>query len=192
MLSFHLYYNSWQYLLLKYQLGNVYSFPRIKNLIIHIKLTKSTFSALCTGLLVLEMLTSRRSCAVFSKRANLVLKIRKGLPVSCKMTLTGISLFDFLEVFWVFILSRHDVVEVLSVTRTGFNMSTVYNIVLQDIFLLQSLEGLYFDFREFVSSMQIQLNFLGPTFLVDGLVQSLKLPMLRHRSSVNEKGIKFS
>lgn len=181
MLSFHVYYNSWQYLLLKYQLGNVYSLPRIKNLIIHIKLTKTTFSALCTGLLVLEMLTYRRSCAVFSKKANLVLKIRKGLPVSCKMALTGVLLFDFLEVFWVFILSRHDVAEVLSVNRTGFNMSTVYNIVLQDLFLLQPLEGFYFDFREFVSSMQIQLIFLGPTILVDRLVQILKLPISRNR-----------
>lgn len=185
MLNFHFYYNSWQYLLLKYQLGNVYSIPQIKNLIIHIKLTKTSFSALCTGLLVLEMLTYRRSRAVFSKKANLVLKIRKGLPVSCKMTLTGSSLFDFLEVFWVFILSRHDVVEVISVKRTGLNMSTVYNIVLQDLFLLQSLEGLYFDFREFVSGMQIQLIFLGPTFLVDILVQSLKIPMSRHRLVAN-------
>lgn len=181
MLDFHFYYNSWQYLVLKYKLENVYNLPRVKNLIIHIKLTKSTFSALCTGLLVLEMLTSRRPLAVFSKKANLVLKIRKGLPVSCKMNLTGLSVFDFLEVFWVFILSRHDVFELITVKRTGSNKVTVFNVLLHDLFLFKSLEGFYFDFREFVSSMQVQLIVLGPSFLVDVLVQSLKIPLSRHR-----------
>lgn len=182
MLGFHVYYNSWQYLILKYQLENIYNLPRIKNLVIHIQLTKTTFSALCTGLLVLEMLTYRRSRVVFSKKANLVLKIRKGLPVSCKITLTGVSVFDFLDVFSVFILARHDVRELLTVKRTGTGLSTVVNIVLFDLFLFKSFEGLYFDFREYVSSIQIQLNVKGPSFLVDVFVQSLKIPLFRHRS----------
>ncbi len=179
MLGFHVSYNSWQYLVLKYQMEKLSRLPKIESLTLHLKLTNSSFSALCVGLLVLEMITYRRPLVIFSKKANLVLKLRKGVPVSCKLTLTGVSLTDFLESFWLSILSRSDVVELVSVKRTESQTASVFTVLLHDLFLFKNLEGFYFDFREFVSGMQIQLVLAGSPVLADTFIQSLKFPLPR-------------
>lgn len=176
MLFFHYFYNSWQYFLLKTSVSNIHQFPKIKNLVVHIKLTKATFSSLCAGLLVLEMLTNQRPLALFSKKANLILKIRKGLPVGCKVYLGGLSVFNFLETFWVLFMSRVDA-DLFTLTTTSSKGGATVNVSIVDVFSFKVLEVLYFDFREYLTRLQVQINFQGTCEQINVVVQAFKLPL---------------
>ena len=177
MLFLHYYYNSWQYFFLKSSVCNVHQFPFIKNLVLHIQLTKSSFSALCAGLLLLEMLTVHRPQVLLSNKANLILKIRKGLPVGCKVHLGRVSVFNFLENFWVFLVSRVDGADLFTGSATASNVSTTLNISVSDVFAFKELEGCYFECREYLSRLQVHINFCGSYDHVKIVAQALKLSL---------------
>lgn len=177
MFSFHYYYNSCQYFILSFGVFNIHTIPLVKNVALHIKLTKSSFSGLCAGLLALEMLTNQRSNVLLSKKPNLILKIRKGLPVGCKVNLNRILAFNFLETVWVFIMSRFDVAEICKFTMTSSKTYTTLNLSIADIFAFKNLEGFYFEFREYFIQLQVHINFQGSLEHVKALVQALKLTL---------------
>lgn len=49
------------------------------------------------SLFLLELLSSQKSCLIQSKTNNMFLKIRKGAPVGCKVTLRGSNMFEMLD-----------------------------------------------------------------------------------------------
>jgi len=88
---------------LKFDLINKFYYTNLKKLP---KLTKVVLSSNCrttelkplaTHLLALELVTNQRGKITLSKKPNLVLKIKKGSPTGCKLTLKKSFVLDFLS-----------------------------------------------------------------------------------------------
>ena len=69
--------------------------PKLKKIVLNFGYQKSNFSRLISGLLALEFLTSQKGKITKSKRLNIVLKIKKGIPVGCKVTIRKKNMHKF-------------------------------------------------------------------------------------------------
>lgn len=61
--------------------------PKLQTIILNFGYQKSNFKRLVSGLLALEFLTSKKSKITRSKHLNVLLKIKQGNPVGCKIIL---------------------------------------------------------------------------------------------------------
>jgi len=79
--------------IIQYDLLNKFSFinqkkiPKFKKITLNFGYKKSNFKQLISGLLALEFISFKRSELTKSTQINIVLKIKKGTPVGCKVVL---------------------------------------------------------------------------------------------------------
>jgi ribosomal protein L5 len=96
---------------IKYDLINKFLYnklkkvPKIYKIILNFEFSKSNIKQLCTVILALELIASRKGKFILAKKANLFLKIKKGDPVGCQIILQKKSMYDFLTklVFEIFL-----------------------------------------------------------------------------------------
>lgn len=87
------FFNKYLQHIIKYDSINALSFkepkqlPKLQTIVLNFGYQKSNFKRLISGLLALEFLTSKKSRITRSKHLNVVLKIKQGAPVGCKITL---------------------------------------------------------------------------------------------------------
>ena len=74
---------------------NVTEIPKLKKIVLNFGYQKSNLKSLISGLLALEFITSKKSNLTKSKHLNLLLKIKKGNPVGCKIVLKKNTMFFF-------------------------------------------------------------------------------------------------
>jgi large subunit ribosomal protein L5 len=61
--------------------------PKLKKIILSYEFKKYDFKLLLSSMVALELITSQKSNIIKSKVSNITLKIRKGNPTGCKVTL---------------------------------------------------------------------------------------------------------
>lgn len=69
--------------------------PQLKKIIINLSCKNSDLKNIASAFFSLELITTKRSSLVKSKRSNLLLKIRKGNPVACVVVLKRKKMYDF-------------------------------------------------------------------------------------------------
>jgi large subunit ribosomal protein L5 len=88
---------------LKYDLVNkfVYSsadgLPRLKKIILNFGFKAVDVKELASGLLAFELIANQKGIITTTTKSNILLKIRKGYPTGCKLTLQKYNLFNFLR-----------------------------------------------------------------------------------------------
>lgn len=70
--------------------------PQLKKIILNLGCKNSDVKSIASALLSLELITTKKGSLVKSKRANVLLKIRKGNPVGCVVILKNNAMYDFL------------------------------------------------------------------------------------------------
>jgi len=70
--------------------------PQLKKIILNFGCKNSDVKSVASALLSLELITTKKASLVKSKRANVLLKIRKGNPVGCVVILKKNEMYDFL------------------------------------------------------------------------------------------------
>lgn len=86
----------------KYDLINKFSYthvdeiPRLKKIILNFGCKESEIKSVASALLSLELVTTKKSSVIRSRRANILLKIRKGNPVGCVVVLKSTDMYRFL------------------------------------------------------------------------------------------------
>jgi large subunit ribosomal protein L5 len=79
--------------IIKYDTINTFNFnnleqiPELKTIILNFGYQKSNFKRLISGLLALEFITLKKSKLTRSKHLHILLKIKQGNPVGCKIVL---------------------------------------------------------------------------------------------------------
>ena len=99
-MNFYKYYNEnvVKYdLLNKFQYKTLNQMPKFCKIILNFGCKKSDLKQLGPTLLALELITSQKSLFTNSSVANISLKIRKGSPAGCKVTLRKIAMYTFLN-----------------------------------------------------------------------------------------------
>jgi large subunit ribosomal protein L5 len=87
---------------LKYDLANKFFYsntkklPKLKKIILNFGCKTTGIKNLATSLLALELITNQKGILTTTKHSNILLKIRKGNPAGCKVTLRKRHMFNFL------------------------------------------------------------------------------------------------
>jgi len=86
---------------LKYDLVNKFLYkntkklPVIKKIILNFGCKTNDVKYLAASLLALELVTNQKSSMTLTRHSNVLLKIRKGNPTGCKVTLRKKKMFNF-------------------------------------------------------------------------------------------------
>jgi large subunit ribosomal protein L5 len=86
---------------LKYDLNNRFLYkntkelPKLKKIMLNFGCKTSDLKQLSASLLALELITNQKSKLTRTKYSNIFIKIRKGNPTGCKITLRKNKLFNF-------------------------------------------------------------------------------------------------
>jgi large subunit ribosomal protein L5 len=103
-------FNSFYLKTLKYELCNKFAYkninevPKLKKIILNFGCKTADLKHLSASLLALELITSQKGRITTTKSPNLLLKIKKGNPSGCKVTLkkTQMSNTKFNIIFFSF------------------------------------------------------------------------------------------
>jgi large subunit ribosomal protein L5 len=86
---------------IRYDLINKFSYnklgmiPELKKIILNFGCKSFEIKNIAASLLALELITTKQGTVTKSKRANILLKVRKGYPVGCVVILTKVKMYQF-------------------------------------------------------------------------------------------------
>lgn len=136
---------------LRYDLVNKFCYthtkklPTIKKIILNFGCRNNNIQSLASSLLALELITHQKGNMQLTKHSNILLKIRKGNPTGCKVTLRKQQMFACFSIFLTEILPKVKNFEGFKfgrkVTKNSFSFE------LQDTFNFQELEEHYYLFN---------------------------------------------
>jgi len=136
---------------LKYDLTNKFLYkttkkiPKVKKIILNFGCRTTDIKKLSSSLLALELLTSKKSKLTTTKKQNIALKIRKGNPVGCKVTLQNKQMFTFLEKILINIFPNIKNFNGIKLNKS--NNSKTLSFELYDPFSFNELEEHYYLFN---------------------------------------------
>ena len=81
----------------KFHYTDLKKLPKLKKVILNFSCKTTELKTLATHLLALEVITTQKGILTVSKHPNLLLKIRKGNPTGCKLTLKKTLILNFLS-----------------------------------------------------------------------------------------------
>lgn len=81
----------------KYRYKNFTKLPKLKKITFNLSCINLNIQQFAVNLLALEIITSKKSCLTTSKSSNVLLKVQKGQPTGCKVTIKKKHIYKFLE-----------------------------------------------------------------------------------------------
>lgn len=91
------YFNIIKYdLINRFNYQNINDIPKLKKIILNFGCKTFELKKLSVYLLSLQLITAKKGSLTVSKQSNIVLKIRKGNPVGCKVVLVNTLMYAFL------------------------------------------------------------------------------------------------
>ena len=133
-------------LLNKFSYRSIIELPKINSIIINLSLKKTDLKLLITYLSALKLITNQKGTVILSKNPNIILKVKKGAPVGCKITLRRKKMLEF----YFKLLNK----SFLSLKKLKLDKNTL-SFQITDIFSFEELETNY----QFFSSLKkININ----------------------------------
>jgi large subunit ribosomal protein L5 len=127
----------------KFRYKKLTNIPRILFISLRIKSTNFDLKSLVTGLAGLELITIQKGTLIKSKVSNISLKIRKGQPVGCKVTLRQNKMLFFLTK-----LINHNIYQlVYSVSLRNNRQHNMLSLNLSNVLIFSVLEKNYQFFK---------------------------------------------
>jgi large subunit ribosomal protein L5 len=136
---------------LKYDLMNKFVYnstnrlPKLKKIILNFGSKTADIKQLSSGLLAFELIANQKGILTKTRKSKVLLKIRKGNPTGCKLTLQKYNLFN---------LFRKIIIEVFPKLKNfnGFTQSqkikkSAFSYELYDTFSFSELENHYYLFN---------------------------------------------
>lgn len=80
----------------KFNFKYISDIPFLTNVVLKFDFKNYDYNLLIRCLLILNIITGKRCCIIKSKKSSVVLKIKKGLPVGCKVSLKNKKALNFL------------------------------------------------------------------------------------------------
>jgi large subunit ribosomal protein L5 len=151
---------------LKYNLLNKFFYndtkklPEIKKIILNFGCKNTKLKNLSSSILALELITLKKGVLTKTKHSNILLKIRKGNPVGCKVILKNEIMYNFLERFINEILPKMDEFKTNSKDK---KIKNSYYYRINDTFTFSELEKNYYLFNE--------LNYLDINIIVNSTLK---------------------
>lgn len=129
-------------LLNKFSYKSINKLPKIDSIIINFSLKKNDLKLLITYLSALKLITKQKGTVTLSKKSNIILKVRKGTPIGCKLTLRKKKMFEF----YLKLINKY----MLALNKTIITQK-VFSFQIKDIFKFKELESNY----QFFNSLKV-------------------------------------
>ena len=126
----------------RYNYKNIKDIPKLKKIILNFGCKTSELKKLSASLLFLQLITTKKGKLTVSKQSNIVLKIRKGNPVGCKVLLVKTAMYKFLFKLLIEILPR--LKNKILLKKTSYKNTLTYNF--ENIMIFKELEKNYLVF----------------------------------------------
>ena len=84
-------------LLNKFCYKNIGEFPKLISLNLSFNNKKYDLKFIVASLVALELITLKKGQIIFSKKSIISLKVRKGNPIGCRVSLTKRKMYEFLS-----------------------------------------------------------------------------------------------
>lgn len=136
---------------IKYDLVNKYIYnhadrlPKLRKIILNFGFKTVDAKQLSSGLLAFELIANQKGVITTTTKSNVLLKIRKGNPIGCKLTLQKNNLFNFLRKIVMEVFPRVKNFNGFSKNRKIKKNAFSYEI--HDTFSFLDLEGYYYCFN---------------------------------------------
>jgi large subunit ribosomal protein L5 len=155
----------------KFQFVTTKKIPQIKKIILNIGCKTTDIKILAASLLALEFITEKAPKLTKAKKPVLILKIRKGNPVGCKITLHGKYMFNFLIKICTDIFPN--IKNFLHLTKKTPKSNNSFSCQIKNILYFPEIEAYYNLFKN-VPTLQITIvtnckNSRELTFLIKSL-----------------------
>lgn len=135
-------------LLAKFCYKNSYQIPEIKKIILNLGIKKVHFKSILSVISLLEVISGHKCSLTDSKMSNISLKIRKGYPVGCFITLRNNQMFNFLNNINQNIFYKQKTFKNITVSKN--KNKNIYNFSFENLLNFNDLEQKYELFQDFV------------------------------------------
>ena len=145
-------FNSFHLKTLKYELCNKFAFkniselPKLKKIILNFGCRTADLKHLSASLLALELITCQKGRITTTKSPNLLLKIKKGNPSGCKVTLKKTQMLNFLLKMIINVFPK--IKNFDGFKNPDKNKSNLFSFKLNDTFVFKELEKNYYLFHK--------------------------------------------
>ena len=160
----------------KFFYNNIEEVPRLKKIILNFGCKSFEIKNLAASLLSLELITIQEGALTRSKRANILLKIRKGNPVGCTVVLKKNKMYNFLFKLLTDVFPNLRDFKGISVSKKLSNTSLSFT--LKDLINFKELEKQFYLFSNlpplnitFVTNTKTKKELLY-------LLNAFKLPLI--------------
>jgi large subunit ribosomal protein L5 len=134
----------------RFNYKSVKKIPKLEKITVNFGCKSFELKKLASSILSLQLVTTKRGVLTTSKKPNLLLKIRKGNPVGCKLLLTKSLMFEFFTKLITDIIPR---IKNKKLLKTNFVINSLtYNI--ENVLLFKELEKNYLFFND-VKNLQV-------------------------------------
>lgn len=180
MQIFKYYYNS----VIKYDFINKFCYknykqiPKIVKIILSFNCKNFNIKQLVSSLLALELISTKKSIILASKKPNVLLKIKKGHPVSCKVTVKKVNINFFFFRLISEILPNIRLSEGFYI-KHNYNSNTFLFVLKKNLFIPE-LQNYYSFFKD-IPNLRINI-ITSSVFLYEliFLLTSYKLPIIKN------------
>lgn len=160
----------------KFFYNRIEDVPQLKKIILNFGCKSVEIKNLAASLLSLELIAVQQGVLTKSKRANILLKIRKGNPVGCTVVLRKNKMYSFL--FKLLIDVFPNLKDFKGITVAKKLSKTSFSFTLKDLISFKELEKQFYLFSNlpplnitFVTNTKTRKEFLY-------LLNALKLPLI--------------
>lgn len=165
--------------------------PKLKKIILSYEFKKYDFKLLLSSIVALELITAQKSSIIKSKVSNISLKIRKGNPIGCKVTLRR----KFMDSFFFKLLNEL----LLKIQKIELNLNKIEsNLITHEndknkTFTFKVKKGLIFteleyNYQVFKFLPDLNINIVTDTKNYKELFTILKLYKILTKSKCNSIG----
>ena len=138
-------------LLNKFKFKNISSLPRLSNVVLKFDFKTYDYKLLIKCLSMLELLSGKRGIVITSKKSNIFLKLKKGLPVGCKVILSNNKSLKFL----ISLINNQKLLG--NNYKTSFNnKESSTNLIVSNVVNLPQLQNNYHFFKN-IGSLHVKL-----------------------------------
>ena len=171
----HFYLRTSKYdLINKFLYKDTKKLPKLKKIILNFGCQTSDIKNLTSSLLALELITNQKGSLTRTKRSNILLKIRKGHPTGCKITLRKNKLFNFFSRLIVLIFPKLKSFDKFKQNKKIKKNS--YSFELNDTFNFNELEEHYYLFNNIPKLHVTIVTNTGTTQELFFILNSFKFP----------------
>lgn len=162
-----------QDLLTKYNYTNYAEIPCLKKICLSFQVSQSSLRQLLPLMSALTLASHQKPFFLRSKQINLVLRLKKGYPIGCKVTIRGSKMYDFLEqiLFLIFTQSKGSMLPFFRIGKKEAFLS------IENPFFFKEIEKEYENFRELPKLHLTMVANVEKKGEIISLLSALKFPI---------------